>query len=149
MKKVVIFSGLLLIVSCNNTTINQKQAQIQKVLYGNKSTLWGVYDNGLESKEVSYTFYRNGECNYKDEHLKGLPFKLELNRYSEDNNWNIEVVNDSTIYLRCLLSVYRILQYNDTYFELFTQEWDTIYLYKSGCQSSECRIPNKMPAPTW
>jgi hypothetical protein len=147
MKKIAIFCGLLFIVSCNDTTVNWKQKHIQKILYGKKSTLWGVYDKKLESKEVSYTFHSNGECDYLDENIE-FSFKLGM-VYPEDENWNIEIVNDSTIYLRCNLSVYRVLQYNKTYFKLFTSEFDTIYLYRSDCQSAECRIPDKMPAPNW
>jgi len=151
MKKGILFCGLLLLVSCNNTTIEQTKKQIQKTLHGNKFVWWGIYDNHLESKETSYRFHRNGECNYNDERrLYGeFAVKLEIGCYHEDNNWNIEVVNDSIVYLRCNLSVYRIIQYNDTCFQLLNSRLDTIYLYKSDCQSAKCLIPDKMPIPIW
>jgi len=148
MKKITIFCILLFVVSCSNTTMKQKR--IEKILHGKKSILWGIYDNKLKSKKLSYTFHGNGECDYKDEYFYGdFPAKFSMPTCPEDDNWNIDVVNDSTIYLRCGLDVFRIIQYSSTYFKLFTREEDTIYLYKSASQSSQCLIPDKMPVPTW
>jgi len=151
MKKGILFCGLLLLVSCNNTTIEQTKKQIEKTLHGNKFVWWGIYDNHLESKEVSYTFYNNGKCDYSDEeHLYGeFAVKLLMPMCFMDGSWNVDVVNDSTIYLRCGLDVYRVLQYNNTCFQLLNSRLDTIYLYKSDCQSAKCLIPDKMPVPIW